>query len=97
MQEPLDPIDKYMLGAVIFAILSRSRWSDLKFIDQIWIDKMEYKGELYGFVEACTKHHKTATTLTKKQLYMPLVAPVLGVTTVDWTKHWVQACDSLGS
>ena len=96
MQEPLDPIDKYMLGAVNFAILSRSRWSDLKFIDQIWIDKMEYKGELYGFVEACTKHHKTATTLTKKQLYMPLVAPVLGVTTVDWTKHWVQACDSLG-
>ena len=96
MQEPLDPIDKYMLGAVIFAILSRSRWSDLKFIDQIWIDKMEYKGELYGFVEACTKHHKTATTLAKKQLYMPLVAPVLGVTSVDWTKHCVQACDSLG-
>ena len=57
---------------------------------------MEYKGELYGFAEACAKHHKTATTLTEKQLYMPLVAPVLGVTSVDWTKHWVQACDSLG-
>ena len=96
MQEPMDSIDKYMLCAVIFAILSRSRWSDLKFIDQIWIDKLEYKGELYGFVEACTKHHKTATTLTKKQLYMPLVAPVLGVASVDWTKHWVQACESIG-
>ena len=96
IQGPMDPIDKYMLGAVLFAILSRSRWSDLKYIQQIWIDKMEYKGELYGFVEACTKHHKTATTLTKKQLYMPLVAPVLGVTSVDWTMHWVQACDALG-
>ena len=85
-----------MLGAVLFAILSRSRWSDLKYIQQIWIEKMEYKGELYGFVEAYTKHHKTATALTKKQLYMPLVAPVLGVTSVDWTKYWVQACDSLG-
>ena len=39
MQEPLDPIDKYMLGSVIFAILSRSRWSDLKLIDRIWIEK----------------------------------------------------------
>ena len=96
MQKPLDPIDIYMLGAVIFAILSRSRWSDLRYIHQIWIEKMEYKGELLGFVEACTQHHKTATSLTKKQLYMPLVAPVLGVTKVDWTKHWTRACDALG-
>ena len=96
MQEPLDPIDIYMLGSVIFAILSRSRWSDLRYIHQIWIDKLEYKGELLGFVEACTQHHKTATSLTKKQLYMPLVAPVLGVTRVDWTKHWMRACDALG-
>ena len=96
MQEPLDPIDAYMLGAIIFAILSRSRWSDLKHIHQIWIERTEYEGGLYGFVEARTKYHKTATSLAKKQLYMPLVAPVLGVTTVDWTKHWVQACESLG-
>lgn len=81
---------------MIFAILSRSRWSDLRYIHQIWIDKLEYKGELLGFVEACTQHHKTATSLTKKQLYMPLVAPVLGVTRVDWTKHWMRACDALG-
>ena len=96
MQEPLDPIDAYMLGAIIFAILSRSRWSDFKHIHQIWIERTEYEGGLYGFVEARTKYHKTATSLAKKQLYMPLVAPVLGVTTVDWIKHWVQACESLG-
>ena len=78
MQKPLGPIDIYMLGLVIFAILSRSRWSDLRYIHQIWIEKLEYKGEFLGFVEACKQHHKTATSLTKKQLYMPLVAPVFG-------------------
>ena len=96
IQEPRNGIDLYMLGAVIFAILSRSRWSDLKYIDQIWLEKMEYNGELYGFVEARTKFHKTASTLAKKQRYMPLVAPVLGISGVDWTRYWLEACDSLG-
>ena len=27
---------------------------------------------------------------------MPLVAPVLGVTATDWTKHWLQAMEALG-
>ena len=92
----VNPIDVYMLGAIIFAVLSRSRWSDLKLIHHIWVEKVDFNGELYGFVEARTRHHKTATTLAKKQRYMPLVAPVLGVTTVDWTKHWLEAMEALG-
>lgn len=27
---------------------------------------------------------------------MPLAVPVLGVTNVDWTKHWTEAMVSLG-
>ena len=91
-----NPIDVYMLGSILFAVLSRSRWSDLKMIHQIWIEKVDFNGELYGFVEARTRYHKTATTLAKKQRYMPLVAPVLGVTNIDWSKYWVQAMNSLG-
>ena len=91
-----NPIDVYMLGAILFAVLSRSGWSDLKMIHQLWIEKVEFNGELYGFVEARTRYHKTATTLAKKQRYMPLVAPVLGVTNIDWTKFWVQAMNALG-
>ena len=96
MQDSQNPVDVYMLGAVVFAVLSRSRWSDLKYIDQIWLEKVEYNGEIYGFVEARTKHHKTATSLAKKQRYMPLVAPVLGVSGVDWTAFWLWACGQLG-
>ena len=96
MDAGLDMIDVYFLGAIIFAVLSRSRWSDLKFLQCIWIERTEFDGELYGFLEARTKHHKTATSLAKKQRFMPLVAPLLGVTGIDWTKHWIAAMTVLG-
>ena len=91
MDAGLDSRDVYILGSVIFAVLSRSRWSDLKHVDQFWIERAEFNGEPFGFVEARTKFHKTATNLAKKQRYMPLVAPLLGVTDTDWSRHWVEA------
>ena len=96
MASDLDVRDVYMLGAIIFAVLSRSRWSDLKFVDQFWVERAEFNGQLFGFVEARTKFHKTATSLAKKQRYMPLVAPLLGVTDVDWSKYWISAMNVLG-
>eukprot|EP00435_Cladocopium_sp_Y103_P025622 s4854_g6.t1 len=71
-------------------------WSDLKHVHQFWIEREWYNGQLFGFVEARTQVHKTATTLVKKKLFMPLVAPLLGVTSVDWSKHWMRAFDELG-
>ena len=44
-----------------------------------------------GYIESKTKYHKTATSLLKKQKFMPLVAPVLGVTRLDWTAHWLDS------
>ena len=96
MESDLNPIDKYLLGGVLFAIYSRSRWSDLRHVDQFWIERETFNGEPFGFVECRTKHHKTATSLLKKTRFMPLVAPLLGVTGVDWVEHWVQAMWSLG-
>ena len=95
METDLDVRDVYMLGAAIFAVLSRSRWSDLKHVHQFWVEREWYNGQLYGFVEARTQCHKTATTLVKKKLFMPLVAPLLGVTDVDWSRHWMVAMDKL--
>lgn len=95
MEKPMDNIDKYMIGCILFAIYSRSRWSDLKFVDELWLDKQLYKDLPIGYVESRTKYHKTATSLLKKQRFMPLVSPVLGVTKVDWTMHWFEAMTTL--
>ena len=92
----LNLVDKYMLGAVLFCIFSRSRWSDIKYLDQIWVEKDHYEGEVFGFVEARTRHHKSATSLGKKQRFMPLVCPLLGISGLHWVDSWLQACDELG-
>ena len=33
--------DRFLAGGLLFALFSRSRWSDLKMIDAIWIDEYE--------------------------------------------------------
>ena len=96
MSTDMDLVDKYMLGAVLFCIFSRSRWSDIKYLDQIWVDKDHYEGEVFGFVEARARHHKSATSLGKKQRFMPLVCPLLGISGSPWVDSWMQACDELG-
>ena len=50
----------------------------LEVCGSVWVERAEFAGEPFGFVEARTKFHKTATNLAKKQRYMPLVAPLLG-------------------
>eukprot|EP00434_Breviolum_minutum_P016188 symbB.v1.2.014264.t1/scaffold1033.1/size247163/2 len=96
MLTDMDVVDKYMLGAVLFCIFSRSRWSDLRYIDQFWVEKDFYEGEVFGFIEARTKQHKSATSVVKKQRFMPLVCPILGITGVQWVDSWTQSCEQLG-
>ena len=96
MESSLCVTDKYILGGVLFAIFSRSCWSDLQYVDKMWLDKTEYNGEPFGFLEARTRHHKTSTTLSKKRLFMPFVCPVLGISVVYWIQHWLDTFDVFG-
>ena len=90
MMGSLGVLDKYMIGAILFALFSRSRWSDLQFIHRIWVDRNEYEGQVFGFIETKTSFHKTATSLKKKMRFLPIVCPILGVTDVDWTTAWLE-------
>ena len=60
MMTEMNSVDKYMLGAVLFRLYSRSRWSDVKHIQQVWIEEGSHEGELFGFIEGRTQHHKSA-------------------------------------
>ena len=76
MLTEMNHVDKYMLGAVLFCLYSRSRWSDVKHIQQFWIEEGSHEGELFGFIEGRTQHHKCATSVVKKHQFMPLVCPL---------------------
>ena len=88
--------DLYVAGCCLFAIFSRSRWSDLKYMHKISVDRFAVDSEPYGFVEGTTKFHKTSTTMERKARYMPLVCPLLGITGIDWVPLWMDAATSLG-
>ena len=96
MLTDMHSVDKYMLGAVLFCLFSRSRWSDGKHVQQIWIEEDSYEGEAFGFIEARTQHHKSATSLLKRRRFMPLVCPLLGITGCNWVEAWMQSWDALG-
>ena len=96
MVSDMDPLDKYLLGAALFCLYSRSRWSDIQHLDSVWLDRNEHNGEIFGFVETCTVYHKTATSLRKKRIFLPIVCPILGVTNIDWTSEWFAVWRALG-
>ncbi|CAE7298810.1 unnamed protein product [Symbiodinium sp. CCMP2592] len=93
--EALCDVDTYVLGGELFALYSRSRWSDLKKVNSIWID-FDDADCTSGFVEARTCEHKTSNTVRTKRRAMPLVAPFPGVTDANWVKAWWQAGQRLG-
>ena len=95
MMTDMNSVDEYMLGAVLFCLFSRSRWSDVKYIQQVWIEEDSHEGEIFGFVEGRTQHHKSATSLTKKRRFMPLVCPLLGVTGCNWVESWMASWKDL--
>lgn len=92
-----DPFDVYILGCCIFTLYSRSRWSDLQHLQTMWCERYTVRdGEVFGFVEARTRFHKTGSSMERKLRYMPLVAPINGITKVDWTHHWLNAMSKVG-
>ena len=88
--------DIYIAGFCLFALFSRCRWSDLRYLDSITDDRTVTGGELYGFLESSTALHKTSTSAIRKQRHMPIVCPILGVTGLDWTTAWFDSLRAVG-
>ena len=68
--------DKYVCGCLLFALYSRSRWSDLSYLDELAFDVAYHRTETVGFIESSTRHQKTSSSAVKKALQMPLVCPL---------------------
>ena len=85
--------DRFLIGGMLFALYSRSRWSDLRYLDFIVFDLDE--GGV-GFIEAQTFYHKTRNTRKASKRAMPLVCPAVSLAGVDWISAWLKAGVNLG-
>ena len=72
-------IDRFACGCFLFALFSRSRWSDLRCVYGFASDIIEIDGKIAGYLEYKTRSHKTARLVQRQGLSMPLVAPAWGV------------------
>ena len=80
-------VDRFATGCFLFALFSRSRWSDLSCVYGYTADILELEGKITGYK---TRSHKTARLVQKQGLSMPLVAPVWGVGKTPWVLEFVK-------
>ena len=85
--------DRYAIGAFLFALYSRSRWSDLRNVDSYMLDVDYSEQKVSGFLEFRTSTHKTAAQTARHGLPMPLVAPLWGLTSPPWGLAFKRVAD----
>eukprot|EP00439_Symbiodinium_sp_Y106_P022418 s7025_g2.t1 len=85
-----DPVDRYAAGCLLFANFSRSRISDLRMVKSWFLDFDCLLSHGLGYLECCTRSHKTARDVAASGLAMPLIAPALGLGKVSWAVGFVQ-------
>ena len=83
-------VDRFAAGCFLFALYSRSRWSDLRCVYSHTADIVAIEGKITGYLEYKTRNHKTARLVQKQGLSMPLVAPVWGVGKTHWVLEFVK-------
>ena len=91
--------DKCFVGMVLFCVYARARWTDAQHSEKL-IEDRDGQGKLF-FIECSTAVHKTARALQMKHMFLPSVAPTLGVCSECWGEPWLLArqtlgCDNLG-
>ena len=89
-------LDRYFAGCLLFCLYSRARWSDIGNVDRIEWDVTEVENEPFGFIETRTRITKTSTTEEKKILWMPFVAPIVGLGPQPWGLAWAEVLKELG-
>jgi len=76
--------DRVMTGHILHLIYSRSRWSDLCHVTNLYIDHDQ------RFLELTTRDHKGARSAELKSRLLPLVAPCKGITQDLWAVTYMK-------
>lgn len=87
---------RYFAGAVLLAVYSRSRWSDLQHGQRLVLDHDLVDGEsALVFLEVHSFAHKTRKSTAFRNTFLPAIAPGRGVSDDFWATTWVQLREDL--
>lgn len=92
----MDLTDRHAIGVMLFALYARCRCSDLRRVYNWVEDIIQINGQDTGFIECCTRSHKSAAKVAEQGISMPLIAPVRGVLSPPWGVEFVKLCGTMG-
>ena len=84
-------IDRLAAGCFLICLYGRARWSDVRYIDHIVVEKGRH-----GSLTLFTTEHKTASVGARREQYLPIVVPWEGVTADAWLETFLELYDQLG-
>ena len=82
--------DRVIIGHLLHMIYSRSRWSDLLAVSNVYLD------ESSTFLEAVAYAHKGAKSSDKKTRLLPIVAPAVGIAGKCWAEDYLELRGTAG-
>ena len=83
-----------MAGTLLYAIYSRSRWSDMQHATNMIFDK-DAEGRVC-YVECRIEVFKSRAAAAFKGQFLPAIAPAKGITEDNWGEQWMRLRDNMG-
>ena len=83
--------DRLGAAVMLVCIYGRARWSDLRFIHHVTIEEGRN-----GFLTLYTTEHKTSAVGARREQYLPLVVPWMGVTHSEWVRTFLDVYAEVG-
>ena len=90
----LDLWTRVFVGAVLCAVYTRSRWSDLQHAECLLLDCDDHGTPVY--IEFRISSHKCRESTAFRNTFLTAVAPSLGVSDEPWVPAWMEIRKELG-
>lgn len=88
--------DRVAAGFFLLCAYCRGRYSDIQNLESVVLDEGVGSNEPSGYIEGRVRRTKSAYTTELKTMLLPMVAPRLGVSGIDWFSNWQRACIEAG-
>ncbi|CAE7256494.1 unnamed protein product [Symbiodinium natans] len=86
--------ERYMAATFLFMIYARARHSDIRRSKRITVDRDEMGNPVY--IECSVLNPKQSKASRRRNLFLPLVAPAVGICEQPWAVEWLSLREHLG-
>ena len=76
--------DRLGAAVMLICVYGRARWSDLRFIHHVTVEEGRN-----GYLTLYTTEHKTSAVGARREQYLPLVIPWMGLTHHEWVRTFL--------